>query len=180
MFEVYHDAAHIKALSKSDMIKFFDHYISASSPARSKIVLNLHAQQTLEASEPSAITGILNERFNELGVESQPAALQRRLTAAGSGQAGVREAVKAHLVFDLKMAAERAKHILEEGMKALHLKRPKTPEVSQKEVEVEKPPVVSKPYVIDDVREFRSMLAVSPGPRPVKDLSEFEGLDSKL
>lgn len=36
------------------------------------------------------------------------------------------------------------------------------------------------PYVIENVREFRSRLAVSAGPQPVKDLSEFEELDSKL
>lgn len=37
-----------------------------------------------------------------------------------------------------------------------------------------------EPYIIEDVREFRSQLAASAGPRPVKDLSEFEELDSKL
>jgi insulysin len=37
-----------------------------------------------------------------------------------------------------------------------------------------------QPYIIKDVREFRSRLPVSAGPQPVKDLSEFEELDSKL
>lgn len=36
------------------------------------------------------------------------------------------------------------------------------------------------PYIIKDVREFKSMLQVSAGPQPVKDISEFEELDSKL
>lgn len=36
------------------------------------------------------------------------------------------------------------------------------------------------PYVITDVREFKSMLQVSAGPQPVKHISEFEDLDSKL
>jgi insulysin len=36
------------------------------------------------------------------------------------------------------------------------------------------------PYVIENVRDFKSLMAVSAGPRPVKDLSEFEELDSKL
>jgi insulysin len=36
------------------------------------------------------------------------------------------------------------------------------------------------PYVIKDVREFKSMLQVSRGPQPVKCISEFEELDSKL
>lgn len=36
------------------------------------------------------------------------------------------------------------------------------------------------PFVITDVREFRCMLQVSAGPQPVKHISEFEDLDSKL
>lgn len=36
------------------------------------------------------------------------------------------------------------------------------------------------PYVIEDVRQFRSMLQISAGPQPVKHISEFEDLDSKL
>jgi len=36
------------------------------------------------------------------------------------------------------------------------------------------------PYVITDVREFKSRLQVSAGPQPVKHISEFEELDSKL
>ncbi len=37
-----------------------------------------------------------------------------------------------------------------------------------------------EPYLIQDIRDFRSRLVVSAGPQPVKDLSEFEELDSKL
>ena len=36
------------------------------------------------------------------------------------------------------------------------------------------------PYVITDVREFKSMLQVSAGPKPVKHIAEFEELDAKL
>jgi insulysin len=36
------------------------------------------------------------------------------------------------------------------------------------------------PFVIIDVRQFKSMLQVSAGPQPVKHISEFEELDSKL
>jgi insulysin len=39
---------------------------------------------------------------------------------------------------------------------------------------------VSEPYLIKDIREFRSRLVASAGPQPVKDLSEFEELDCKL
>lgn len=38
----------------------------------------------------------------------------------------------------------------------------------------------TKPWAIDDVRAFKSKLGVTPGPQPVRDLSEFEETDSKL
>lgn len=38
----------------------------------------------------------------------------------------------------------------------------------------------TNPYIIENVREFKSRLAVSAGPQPVKDLSEFEETDPKL
>jgi len=38
----------------------------------------------------------------------------------------------------------------------------------------------TKPFVITDVREFKSLLLVSAGPQPVRHISEFEELESKL
>jgi hypothetical protein len=38
----------------------------------------------------------------------------------------------------------------------------------------------SEPYLIENIRDFRSRLVVSAGPLPVQDLSEFEELDPKL
>lgn len=36
------------------------------------------------------------------------------------------------------------------------------------------------PFIITDVREFKSRMQVSAGPQPVKHISEFEELDAKL
>lgn len=35
-------------------------------------------------------------------------------------------------------------------------------------------------YIIEDVRDYKSRLAVTAGPQPMKDLSEFEDIDAKL
>lgn len=35
-------------------------------------------------------------------------------------------------------------------------------------------------YIIEDVRDYKSRLAVTAGPRPMRDLSEFEDIDAKL
>jgi insulysin len=115
---VYHDAANIKALTKDDMIQFFAHYISPSSPARSKLAVHLLAQGVSEAPSPAVkpqgvVEKALDEAMDQLGLQSE--ACSKR-----------------------------------------------------------------KPYMVENVRDFKSLLAVSAGPQPVKDLSEFEGLDSKL
>lgn len=36
------------------------------------------------------------------------------------------------------------------------------------------------PFIITDVREFKSKMQISAGPQPVKHISEFEELDAKL
>jgi len=38
----------------------------------------------------------------------------------------------------------------------------------------------STPIIIDDIRDYKAGLTVSAGARPVKDLSEYEDLGSKL
>lgn len=38
----------------------------------------------------------------------------------------------------------------------------------------------TEPYIIEDVRDYKSRLVASAGARPFKELSEFEDLDSKL
>jgi len=115
---VYHDATHIQALSKGDMIEFFEHYVSPASSARSKLAIHLHAKGNSAPEKPAGV--------------------------------------------------------IEEGMKLLKLGPSVANEDGKSGLETK------KAYVIDNVREFKSMLAVSAGPRPVRDLSEFEDLDSKL
>jgi insulysin len=38
----------------------------------------------------------------------------------------------------------------------------------------------TEPYLIENVRDYKSRLVASAGARPIKELSEFEDLDLKL
>lgn len=99
------------------MIDFYEHFISPSSPSRSKLAVHLRAQGTSKKSSTASI---------------------------------------------------------EDDVKGLKLTSDKT---------AQEAPVKgngTKPWVIDDVRAFKSKLGVTPGPQPVRDLSEFEETDSKL
>jgi insulysin len=71
---------------------------------------------------------------------------------------------------------EKVTAAVEAGIEKLGLK-----DESQKVVaEGEEKKEVLELVVVEDVREYKSSLAVTPGPRPVKDLSVFEEIDAKL
>jgi insulysin len=112
---VWEDAAHIKALTKPEMVQFFEHYIAPASASRAKLAIHLHAQGTSKKATRGAV---------------------------------------------------------EEGVKLLSITKEEEP------ARVEGNGTVT--YIIDDVRAYKSRLGVTPGPQPVRDLSEFEETDSKL
>ncbi|RQM06093.1 hypothetical protein DH86_00002403 [Scytalidium sp. 3C] len=122
---VHHDAAQVKALTKEDMVLFYNQYLLPSSPIRSKISVHLNAQASAAPSGPVLVI--------EKGLEAME---QKEQKAA-----------------DLTTEAEGDVQVSANG---------------------------TKPYIITDVREFKMRMQVSAGPQPVKDLSEFEELDSKL
>ncbi|KAK8089998.1 peptidase M16 inactive domain-containing protein [Apiospora hydei] len=99
------DAAHVKRLTKSDMIDFYSAHIVPSAPTRAKLVVYLVAQGTSTKTHEAA-----------------------------------------------------------------------TPE---KEPEIV-PNNGTVPYLIEDVREYKSQLVASSGARPIRELCEFEDFDPKL
>lgn len=70
--------------------------------------------------------------------------------------------------------------VVEEGLKALGLNKDKKDEEDGEVVPVKADGNGTTPFVITDVREFKSRMQISAGPQPVKHISEFEELDSKL
>lgn len=69
---------------------------------------------------------------------------------------------------------------VENGLKTLALNKNKKDEEDGEVVPVKTEGNGTTPYIITDVREFKSRLQVSAGPQSVKHISEFEELDSKL
>jgi insulysin len=70
--------------------------------------------------------------------------------------------------------------VVEKSMKVLGLDKDKKDEEDGEVVSAEIQGNETTPFIITDVREFKSKLQVSAGPQPVKHISEFEELDSKL
>lgn len=157
---------HIKPLTRSDILKFFNHYISPSSPHRAKLAVHMKATSPA-ADSTTDVTETFTKHLASQGHEPQSEALQARL----SGKEGILAAIKAHITEDLKIAADKAAGLLEESMKLLNLVPAEDDDEKRR-----KP----KAFVITNIREFRAMLAVSKGPRAARDVTEFEELDFKL
>ncbi|RDL38193.1 LuxS metallohydrolase [Venustampulla echinocandica] len=69
---------------------------------------------------------------------------------------------------------------LEKDIKNLALNKDRKDDEDGEVVPVEAEGNGTTPYIITDVREFKSKLQVSAGPQPVQHISQFEDLDSKL
>jgi insulysin len=70
--------------------------------------------------------------------------------------------------------------VVEKSMKVLGLNNDHKDQEDGEAIEVKPEGNGTTPYVITDVREFKSRMQISRGPQPVKHISEFEELDSKL
>ena len=70
--------------------------------------------------------------------------------------------------------------VIGKGLKVLGINKDKKDEEDGEVAAVEAQGNGTTPYIITDVREFKSMLQVSAGPQPVRHITEFEELDSKL
>ncbi|KAK0707222.1 hypothetical protein B0T21DRAFT_416385 [Apiosordaria backusii] len=91
------DVKRIEALTKEDMIQFFDQYIHPSSRQRAKLAIYLVAQ------------GKISELIAGLGLNAEASAqaatdLQERLSAAADDEEKEVEGLKSYLLHDLKVA----------------------------------------------------------------------------
>lgn len=169
--------AHIKPLSKKEVIEFFNKYIHPKSPSRAKLAVYFAAQAKSDVS-----TQQISEVVAKLGLDTKGSAkaatdLQARLSAADHDEDKEIKELKEYLLHDLKVTEDKI-DAAAEAWRKLHAQNSQASDI----VKDAKPPSGNgtTPHVIDDVRTFKAGLAATAGARPVKDLSEYEDLDSKL
>nr|XP_036584366.1 zinc protease [Colletotrichum truncatum]KAF6793884.1 zinc protease [Colletotrichum truncatum] len=63
------DAAHIKTLTKADMVEFFQQYIKPGSTKRAKLSVHLHAQAGMSAETDAKVNGVKEGETNVTGPE---------------------------------------------------------------------------------------------------------------
>jgi insulysin len=96
-----------------------------------------------------------------------------------------RSKLAVHLIAQTPGSAETIKNpiksAIEKGMKVLSLNKDRQDQEDGEIIEeIKKDGNGTTPFIITDVREFKSKMQISAGPQPVKHISEFEELDAKL
>ncbi|KAF3769957.1 hypothetical protein M406DRAFT_248220 [Cryphonectria parasitica EP155] len=171
-------ASQVKQLTKQEMVDFFDHYISPTSPARAKLSVWMVAQATSDVSTKQISELVKTLDLDSSERESQAATdLQARLSAAGHDEEKEVEGLKEYLLHDLKVAEAKIDAAVE-----VWRKLSPTADGVQGAHEEHNPPSLNGTTIsfIEDPRDFKARLPVSAGARPVKDLTEYEELDPKL
>jgi insulysin len=172
------DTTEMKLLTKATMIEFFNEYIHPESPRRAKLVVYLTAKaksdvSTRQISELVRTLDLSGERAGQAATD-----LQARLTAAHHDEAQELERMRHYLLKDL-MVVEGKVDAAVDAWKRIskdHKANGNGAEVSRDALSRNG----TRPVRIEDVRDFKCGLSATAGPRPVRDLSEFEDLDSKL
>lgn len=158
------------------------------------------ANKTSDGEKVEKLVDTLVQMLSQLGLEDANAAaeLKKRLQKVDVAKAdleGIVGAVGGYMKEGAGIAAEQVEQILAQGkaviaqvLPTLGIVAPSTAAVSSGETNGEAVAGVngtekekkSKTVVIEDVKAFKASMPLSPGPRAVKDLREFEELGAKL
>ena len=193
-----HDVSHLKPLTKSDLIEFFNYYIDPTSPSRAKLSVHMIAQSSPKevagnispAKQKETLSTTLGKYLSVMGIDTDQEKLSECLAGvdvAGGDQAGIIDAVARYLEEDTEMAEEEAKEVLAQGQQLLGTilpglgiqVKPSVDGVDGVEDLPEAPPV-KKTTLIENVRAFKAGLQLTTGRKPVTDLSEFLDTEPKL
>ncbi|KAL8702430.1 MAG: hypothetical protein Q9201_004405 [Fulgogasparrea decipioides] len=186
------DVANLKPLSKQDMIDFFNRYIHPTSPSRAKLSVHMIAQSSVQTvagnisteGRKEKLVDLLSKYLTSVGVNADGEQLKKRfepVDVAGGDQKAIVAAISSYLEEDVQMPQEHSKAVVEQGQQLLGTVLPSLGiEIKVEESDLPPAPKVKATTFIEDAFDYKSRLAVSQGPRPVRDLSEFEDMESKL
>ena len=193
-----HDVSHLKPLTKSDLIDFFNHYINPTSPSRAKLSVHMIAQSspkevagtTSPAEQKEKVISMLAKYLTALGIDADHEKLAIHLDSvdvAGGDQAGIIAAVATYLDQDAQIPEEDASQVLAQGQQLLSTVLPglgievkQTVDGVDGVEELPEAPIVKKTTFVENVREFKASLPMTAARGPVVDLSVFGDAEPKL
>ena len=193
--KVEHDVAHIKPLTKEDMISFCEYYINPTSATRAKLSIHMIAQSSPKAvggsmsdeEKTEKVLTLLGKFLTATGVEADMEKLRqhfRGVNIAKGEQKDIFEAVSSYLK-GCAVPEEQCSLIIEQGRQLLSTALPSLgievqPEAEDGAGDLPPAPKVKATTYITNVPEFKASLMATAGPTPVTDLKEFEDIEPKL
>ncbi|KAK4169407.1 ubiquitin carboxyl-terminal hydrolase [Cladorrhinum sp. PSN259] len=162
------DVAHLKPISKTDLIDFFNHFINPSSPNRAKLAIYLEAQAKSDVTTKQISDLIKTLSLSETVAAQAATDLQSKLSAAGHDEEKEVLALKEYLLHSLNVAETKIDPAVAVWRK-LHAEHGPGNGV----VKDADPPSSNgtTPVFITDVHDFKAGLATTKGPCPEKDLT---------
>lgn len=192
-----HDAELIKPLTKSEILEFFNHFINPTSTNRAKLSVHMIAQ-----SSPKTVAGnmtpseqtekaidAIGKCLTMMGIDTDMEKLTSqfdKVDVAGGDQAGILDALTTYMRDEAGVPEEDVSEVIEQGQQLLGTILPslgievkQTVDGEQAE-EFPDAPEVKRTTMIENVRDYKSGMKLTPGRQPVTDLSEFEDTEPKL
>ncbi|KAL4805035.1 Metalloenzyme, LuxS/M16 peptidase-like protein [Aspergillus unguis] len=180
------DADQVRALTKTDMLDFYKQAIDPASSTRGKLSIHLKAQAGAHVVEPKEqrvrLVSLLSKQLEAAGF----AADSDRLSAAfenvsPSDKDQVLSVLKTFLTSEISLSEQQAAPALEKVEQNFGLISQQLGVESKEGSETNGTGAgEGHPTYITNVTDFKARLAVSTGPSPVVNLSEFEDFDAKL
>ncbi|MCJ1315976.1 Insulinase (Peptidase M16) [Xylographa vitiligo] len=193
--QVEADVAHIKSLTKQDLITFFEQYIHPTAASRAKLSVHMVAQTAPRqvagnispAEQKEKVLGLLTKYLTTMGVgvdEDKLASQFSNIDIAAGDQSAMISAVADYLVEDAQVPDEHAHQIIEQGQQLLSAVLPslgiEVQPLTDGAEDLPPVPTVKDTTFITNVHEYKTSLEATAGPRPLMDLSEFEESEPKL
>lgn len=194
--QVDSDVAHLRALTKSDMIEFFDRFIHPSSPTRAKVSIHMAAQLSAKAiagsmtsaEQKEKVLDVLVKYLTSLGVSVMPDKFAYHFEAVdvvGGDQRGIIEAVAQYLKEDGQITEDQIAQVVDQGQKLLSTVLPSLgievhPDRGADSETLPEAPSMKETCYIQDIHQYKASLEATAGPYPFTDLSEFEDIEPKL
>ena len=200
------DAATVRTLSRADMVQFYKQFIDPGSLTRGKLAVHLNAQTsphphaTGVEERKSQLVLALAKQLETAGIAvdaSRLSAAFANVDVSTGDKAQILSTLNTFLTQEMDFAEQQTKPILDQAdqnigfqLKHLGFKSSDDHNVEQSN-SVGTVPATNgtngtatktpkAPTYITNVPEFKARLAVSAGPHPITDLSEFEDFDAKL
>lgn len=194
-YKVEHDVAHIKPLTKEDMMQFYEHYISPTSPTRAKLSVHMVAQSSpkvvggsmSDEDKKEKVLALIRKFLTASGVEADAEKLEdqfKSVDVAGGDQKAIFAAVSTYLK-ETGIPNEQSSQIIEQGQQLFATALPSLgieiqPSVEDGAEALPAAPEVKPTTYITNVQQFKASLMATAGATPMTDLKEFEDIEPKL